>query len=42
MTRPNEVAEAKWDEIDLQERVWIIPADRMKKVENMPFLSAQK
>ena len=31
MTRPNEVAEAKWDEIDLQERVWIIPADRMKK-----------
>lgn len=31
MTRPNEAAGAKWSEFDLFERVWIIPAERMKK-----------
>ncbi|MEZ9481913.1 integrase domain-containing protein [Vibrio splendidus] len=31
MTRPNEAAGAKWEEFNLQERVWIIPAERMKK-----------
>lgn len=28
--RTREVTEAKWDEIDLEERVWTIPASRMK------------
>ncbi|MGZ9080439.1 MAG: tyrosine-type recombinase/integrase, partial [Burkholderiales bacterium] len=28
--RTREVTEAKWDEIDLNERVWTIPANRMK------------
>ena len=31
MTRPNEAAGAKWSEFDLLDRVWIIPAKRMKK-----------
>jgi Arm DNA-binding domain/Phage integrase family/Phage integrase, N-terminal SAM-like domain len=30
-TRPNEALGARWDEINLDERVWIIPASRMKK-----------
>ncbi|MCG7873195.1 MAG: tyrosine-type recombinase/integrase [Candidatus Thiodiazotropha lotti] len=29
-TRTTEVLKATWDEIDLDERVWIIPRDRMK------------
>jgi len=29
-TRTNEVLEARWDEIDMEERLWVIPADRMK------------
>jgi integrase len=29
-TRTGEVIGAKWDEIDLESRVWTIPADRMK------------
>lgn len=29
-TRTSEVLEAKWSEIDLEESVWTIPADRMK------------
>ena len=29
-TRSGEIRNATWDEIDLEERVWIIPADRMK------------
>jgi integrase len=31
MTRPNEAAGAKWSEFDLFDRIWIIPAERMKK-----------
>ncbi|ELZ1716751.1 tyrosine-type recombinase/integrase [Vibrio parahaemolyticus] len=31
MTRPNEAAGAKWSEFDLNNRVWTIPAERMKK-----------
>jgi integrase len=30
MTRPNETAGARWDEIDLSSKQWVIPADRMK------------
>lgn len=31
MTRPNEAAGAKWSEFDLDNRIWTIPAERMKK-----------
>jgi integrase len=31
MVRPNEAAGARWDEIDLANRLWTIPASRMKK-----------
>ncbi|EHW0641762.1 tyrosine-type recombinase/integrase [Vibrio parahaemolyticus] len=31
MTRPREASEAKWSEIDREEKVWTIPAERMKK-----------
>lgn len=31
MVRPSEAAGAKWFEIDLENKVWIIPAERMKK-----------
>ncbi|MDC5703462.1 integrase domain-containing protein [Vibrio europaeus] len=31
MTRPAEAAGARWEEIDLEERVWNIPPARMKK-----------
>lgn len=31
MTRPSEAAKASWDEIDLKNKVWNIPAERMKK-----------
>ncbi len=31
MTRPTEAAGARWDEINLEDRLWIIPAERMKK-----------
>ncbi|HIF9114576.1 TPA: integrase domain-containing protein [Photobacterium damselae] len=31
MTRPNEAAGAKWSEFDLDNRVWTIPSERMKK-----------
>lgn len=30
-TRPAEAANASWDEIDLENKQWIIPAERMKK-----------
>ncbi|MFM2589481.1 tyrosine-type recombinase/integrase [Vibrio sp. TBV020] len=30
MARPGEAAGAKWEEIDLARRLWIIPAERMK------------
>lgn len=31
MTRPSESAGAKWDEIDIDNKIWTIPAERMKK-----------
>ena len=31
MTRPSESAGARWDEIDLENQLWNIPEDRMKK-----------
>lgn len=31
MTRPSDVSGARWNEIDLDEKVWVIPAERMKK-----------
>ncbi len=31
MTRPAEASGARWDEIDWNESVWTIPAERMKK-----------
>lgn len=31
MTRPGEAAGTKWDEIDLEKKLWAIPASRMKK-----------
>jgi integrase len=31
MTRPTEAAGARWDEIDIQNGLWVIPAERMKK-----------
>lgn len=30
MVRPREAAEARWDEIDLDKKVWVIPAEKMK------------
>ncbi|MGF1844423.1 integrase domain-containing protein [Vibrio clamense] len=31
MTRPNEAASARWEEIDFENNIWVIPAERMKK-----------
>ncbi|WP_417869896.1 integrase domain-containing protein [Vibrio furnissii] len=31
MTRPSEASGARWDEIEWEEKIWTIPADRMKK-----------
>jgi integrase len=31
MVRPSEAAGARWDEIDLEQKLWKIPAERMKK-----------
>ncbi|UTV27208.1 integrase domain-containing protein [Photobacterium atrarenae] len=31
MTRPNEAAGAQWSEFDLSNKIWTIPAERMKK-----------
>lgn len=31
MTRPSEASGARWDELDLDSKVWIIPKGRMKK-----------
>ncbi|MGR5389738.1 integrase domain-containing protein [Vibrio crassostreae] len=30
LTRPNEAAKAKWNEIDFENEIWTIPADKMK------------
>jgi len=31
MVRPSEAAAASWNEIDTENNLWIIPAERMKK-----------
>lgn len=31
MTRPSEASGARWDELDLENKIWIIPQERMKK-----------
>lgn len=31
MTRPAEASGARWDEIDLDTKIWSIPPERMKK-----------
>lgn len=31
MTRPSEASNALWDEVDLNEKIWTIPANRMKR-----------
>lgn len=31
MTRPSEASGARWEEINVQEKIWTIPAERMKK-----------
>lgn len=31
MVRPNEAAGTRWDEIDFENSLWVIPAERMKK-----------
>jgi len=31
MSRPSEAAGTRWEEIDLKEKLWLIPAERMKK-----------
>ncbi len=31
ITRPSEASGARWDEIDWEEKIWTIPAERMKK-----------
>ena len=31
MTRPSEAATTRWADIDFDKRIWIIPAERMKK-----------
>jgi integrase len=31
MVRPNEAAGAKWEEIEFKQKLWLIPAERMKK-----------
>lgn len=42
MTRPNEAAAARWEEINFADRLWVIPAERMKmKKEHIIPLSQQ-
>lgn len=31
MTRPSEAASTRWDELDLEKKVWTIPAEKMKR-----------
>ncbi len=35
MVRPSEASGARWDEIDLEDNLWNIPAERMKKKKNL-------
>jgi integrase len=42
MVRPREAAEAKWSEIDFENELWVIPAERMKmKIEHIVPLTRQ-
>ena len=42
MTRPSEAAGARWEEIDLDNKLWILPAERMKMAkEHVIPLSSQ-
>ncbi|MFT5756327.1 MAG: integrase [Alteromonadaceae bacterium] len=42
MTRPSESAKAEWSEIDLDNKLWVIPAERMKmKLEHKVPLTQQ-
>jgi integrase len=42
MTRPSESAKAKWSEIDLENQLWTIPAERMKmRLEHKVPLTSQ-
>ena len=42
MVRPREAAEAKWEEIDMDKREWVIPAEKMKmKRDHTVLLSSQ-
>tara|TARA_R110001583_G_scaffold47238_1_gene147979 strand:+ start:132 stop:1379 length:1248 start_codon:yes stop_codon:yes gene_type:complete len=42
MTRPSESAKAEWAEIDLENKLWVIPAERMKmRLEHKIPLTAQ-
>jgi len=42
MTRPSESAKAEWSEIDLENKLWVIPAERMKmRLEHKVPLSEQ-
>ncbi|MFD1558687.1 tyrosine-type recombinase/integrase [Paraburkholderia silviterrae] len=42
MVRKSELIEARWDELDLDDAIWRIPADRMKKDrEHWVYLSSQ-
>jgi integrase len=42
MVRPSEAAQARWCELDLENALWVIPAERMKmKVEHIVPLSPQ-
>lgn len=34
MVRPSEAAATRWDEIDFENKVWVIPAERMKGTKN--------
>jgi integrase len=34
MVRPSEASTARWDEIDFDKQIWVIPADKMKKKDN--------
>ncbi|WP_261926550.1 tyrosine-type recombinase/integrase, partial [Vibrio aestuarianus] len=42
MGRPGEAARARWSEVDLENRVWVIPSDTMKmKKEHLVPLTDQ-
>ncbi len=37
MTRPSEASGTKWEEINLETKIWTIPAERMKKTKRAPY-----